>query len=554
MEFEERNITVLSDQFIELDSGIQLEATIYLPKGSNLSKFPSILVYNLYAKGWNIDNKAIEAAMRGYAGVLVYPRGKGKSTGKVAPFLTEAEDGYHILDWISEQKWSDQRIGMLGGSYLGFAQWAVTKRLHPSLKTIVPSASVVPGFNDNLTENGILRTDALPWFHLVTNNKTMDFGTYYDSKWGDVYRDFYNKGLAFKDLSSLWPLQNESYNNWLANQGSEDYWLRYMPDESSFKNLDIPVLATTGYYDHAQLGTWYYAQKHFKNNPNAEHYILIGPYDHLGANGMPSNTVNGYEIDQVAHININGLIFDWFDYVFFDKSKPNLLVNDVNYQLMGSSEWRSDSFQDYDKGKSNIFYLAADNKGNEINRLTSKPPLNIGSFIEQEVDYTDRNSVNSPFSRMVLASTLNPNNAIVFESVPFEVPINYAGHLAGRFSVSINKNDFDVAAVLYEKKKNGNYLKLTHYKARASHHIELNGRTSFTPGEKTVINIENTPFFSRKVEKGSKLVLVVSALKESRSQLNYGSTKSVNEQSLSDAGGPLIVKWHSGSFISLIEK
>jgi putative CocE/NonD family hydrolase len=544
----------LESSLISLPNGDNLEVQIYLPANASNSakKLPTILVYNLYAKGWNIDNKAIEAAMRGYAGVVVYPRGKGKSSGKIEPFLTEAKDGYHIIDWISNQSWSNQQVGMLGGSYLGFAQWAVTKRLHPALKTIVPSAAVVPGFNDNLTENYILSAEALPWYHLVTNNKTMDFDIYYNRKWSDVYKNSFNSGLSFEEFDSLWPLSNNTYSNWLSHQGNNSYWQQYIPDKEEFSKLNIPILATTGYFDHAQLGTWYYAKQHYENNQEAQHYIVIGPYSHIGANSMPANNVQGYDIDKSAHININGLIFDWFDYIFFNKDKPSILKNDVNYHVMNTNKWSHDSFDNYNKGKPLNLYLT---QVNESNVLSVKLPVSTkAKFVEQIIDFNDRTSSINLLETPALSKSIKSDNTLIFESEVFTKGVELSGHLSGQFQISINKLDVDLVAVLFEELPSGEYVKLSHYKARGSHFRGGKKRKLFTPNEKSKVNIKNTPFFSKKLQNGSKLVLVVTALKSKTNQINYGTLAPINKQSIKDAKVPLSIKWHKDSFITVILK
>ena len=42
---------------------------------------------------------------------------------------------------------------MIGGSYLGFSQWAATKKLHPALKTIIPQAPVGIGIDYPMSGN-----------------------------------------------------------------------------------------------------------------------------------------------------------------------------------------------------------------------------------------------------------------------------------------------------------------------------------------------------------------------------------------------------------------
>ncbi|MFP3675180.1 CocE/NonD family hydrolase, partial [Bacillus sp. SIMBA_031] len=54
----------------------------------------------------------------------------------------EIEDVNEVIDWIIKQPWNNGKVGMIGGSYDGFSQWAAVKNLHPALKTIIPTASV----------------------------------------------------------------------------------------------------------------------------------------------------------------------------------------------------------------------------------------------------------------------------------------------------------------------------------------------------------------------------------------------------------------------------
>ncbi len=57
----------------------------------------------------------------------------------------EGPDGYDTLNWIAAQPWSDGKVGMIGGSYVGIAQWRVALLNNPHLKAIFP---VVSGSDD----------------------------------------------------------------------------------------------------------------------------------------------------------------------------------------------------------------------------------------------------------------------------------------------------------------------------------------------------------------------------------------------------------------------
>ena len=80
-------------------------------------------------------------------------------------------------------------------------------------------------------------------------------------------------------------------------------------------------------------------KEHYKYNDNADHYLIIGPYDHWGAQGRPASVVRGYAIDPVAKINTQQITFQWLDYVLRGGEKPALLKDRINFQVMGTDEW-----------------------------------------------------------------------------------------------------------------------------------------------------------------------------------------------------------------------
>ncbi len=194
---------------------------------------------------------------------------------------------------------------MYGGSYSGFVQWAATKNLHPALKTIVPSVAAAPGRAEPM-ENGVVANFHYPWPHYVTSKKYLDNELYNDrQRWNNLYQSWYEKGTSYRSLDSLDGLPNKIFRKWLDHPGYDSYWQKMMPDKEDFSKINIPVLSTTGYYDGGQIGALYYLREHYKYNKNAEHYLIIGPYGHYGAQMIPDSTIMGYPIDSVAQINIS---------------------------------------------------------------------------------------------------------------------------------------------------------------------------------------------------------------------------------------------------------
>src|SRR5690606_36661617 len=91
----------------------------------------------------------------------------------------DGNDARAVIDWIVRQPWSDGRVGMYGGSYNGFTQWAAAKKLPEALKTIVPYAANNPG-NGLPMENNVFVFANYAWPFYVTNDKFLDDRTYFD--------------------------------------------------------------------------------------------------------------------------------------------------------------------------------------------------------------------------------------------------------------------------------------------------------------------------------------------------------------------------------------
>ena len=132
-----------------------------------------------------------------------------------------------------------------------------------------------------------------------------------------------------------------------------------IPYKGEFSHINIPILSTTGDYDDGQRGAMYYYLEHLKYNPEAEHYLLIGPYDHWGAQFASSANLRGYQLDEVAHIKIRQeLAYDWFDYILKDGEKPSVFKNKVNFQVMGANKWINKPSISEMNNDTLVFYLS----------------------------------------------------------------------------------------------------------------------------------------------------------------------------------------------------
>ena len=540
---------------IQLKSGNELTAIVTQNKALKMP-LPAILRYSIYP---NIESDKFfnsVACARGYVGVTVYVRGKYLSKQKADPFAYDAQDAWEMIDWISRQGWCDGKVGMYGASYLGFSQWASVKNLHPALKTIVPQSAVGIGI-DFPTHNNINLGYNLNWIHYTTDSRLLDGKTISEfsdqNKWNTVFNKLFKSGKSFASLDSLEGRPNGKFQEWLQHPGYDSYWKKLTPTPTEYAKLNIPILSIAGYFDVDQSGALDYFKKHYENNKNAEHYLVLGPYDHYGLQKMAmSPVVGGYKLDSVAIVKIYKLTFDWFDYVLKCGLKPALLKDRINYEVMGANQWEHAPSLEKVNAKKISFFLNADQ---------GKAPYQLNTTINakskpvvQTIDFKDRaDTVSGNNNPLILDSTMNVGkNSLVFESDTFKEQVSIAGALQGELKAIINKKDIDISFQLFEKLSDGTYLQLYNDMLRASYSKDHSRRQLITPGKTTSIQLTNNTFFiSRKIAKGSKLIFVIGVPLEPGIEINYGSGKAVSQETIADANQAMVISWLPESCIAL---
>lgn len=533
---------------IKTKYGITLSAVVVRKKGIG-EKLPAALFYFIYSNTNRSLTEAKYAADHGYVGVVADSRGKRLSPDKPEPYEHEVKDVNSVIDWIIAQPWSDGRIGMYGGSYSGFAQWAAAKNLHPALKTIVPYVAAIPGLGLPM-ENNVFLTANYQWAFYVTNNKYTDDAVNSDNaRWRSMRSKWWESGAAYNRIDSIDGTPNPWLQKWLSHPDYDAYWQSMVPYKKDFKNINIPVLTITGYYDDGQVSALEYLRQHYKYNPAAEHYLIIGPYDHFGAQRGGSADLRGYKVDSLALINTRQITFQWLDYVLKGGKKPELLKDKINFEVMGASIWKhAASLEKMEPGKVR-FYLDSIPDGPTV--LAQKRPLKP-NFIFQKVDLGERKSSNNDYyPDPIIKKEIDRSNGLFFMTRPFEKAVSVSGALQGELKAVINKKDMDVGLVLYELTPDGSYFQLSYYLGRASYAKDMSRRKLLVPGKLETIPFYRSRLFSRQLQKGSRLLLVLNIDKNPFSQINYGTGKDVSLETIKDAGDPLEIRWSTQSFIEL---
>jgi uncharacterized protein len=491
------------------------------------------------------------AASRGYVGVSSDTRGKRLSPDPIVPYEDDSKDIYWVIDWISRQPWSDGKVGMWGGSFGGFEQWAAAKSLHPALKTIVPYCPENPGYGLPMQHNVFL-TDNYAFVFYVTDTKTLDEKLYDDrNRWQSLIWRWYRSGRPYRQIDQVDGKPNPWLQRWLKHPAYDRYWQSMTAYGADFAQLDIPILAIDGYFDDGQNYAMLNLLAHQRHDPRAQDYLLIGPYDHLGTqSSFKPPVVGGYSIDPVAQLDTPAVTFQWFDHVMRAGPLPALLKDRINYEVMGANLWRHAPSLEKTHDETLKLYLSTSRAGNYY-ALTAQSPATAAGLM-QTVNLADRTSVSSNAdSDDVLSSKLDQPSGYAFVSKPFSAPIAVTGLITADLKLIANKRDLDVAMVFYEITPEGRYFRLAQIIQRASFARDPTVRHLLEPGKVASIPMRPTLFVSRQLQPGSRLLVVLDVNKGPWAEVNYGTGRDVSDESIADATVPLTVEWLDDSVVSV---
>ena len=556
-EDDARRYAMESNIQVKTPDGATVCAMVWRPKAGP-SRLPALLQFTIYADTTSLLGDLRRNASNGYAAVIGFTRGKACSPDAPVPYVHDGADAVGLINWIARQPWSDGRVGMYGGSYSGMSPWSAAKRAPPALKAIMVGAPVAPGV-DVPMEGNIVWNFIYPWPFYATNTKTLDDATYNDpDRWNRLYNAWYAGGRAYRDMDRIDGTPNPIWHDWIAHPDYDRYWQAMIPYGREFAGIGIPVLQTAGYYFGGPGAALYYLTQHYRYNPRAQHYLVIGPYDHFQAQrgvvsalGDTVSMLSGYETDPVARIDIVAdLRYQWFDWILKGGPRPALLADRVNYEVVGANRWKhAPSVAAMSNGVLK-FYLS-DQRTGAWHRLAASPRARDTS-LTLTVDLADR----SDSSRIVPGggvsdTAIDTLNSLVFVSDPLPAATEVSGLPSGHLELVANKRDFDFGISIFELRKDGTYRSLPPYQSRASYVRDITRRRLLTPGARERLDWKNVRLTSHLCEAGSRIVMVLSVIRSPGQQINYGTGKDVNEETVADAGEPLTIRWFNRSYLEL---
>ncbi len=331
--------------------GVALSANVFLPPAA--IRVPALLVRTPYGKGSALSSTYLPFLRAGYAMVIQDVRGRGRSGGTFRPLHQEVEDGHDTLDWIADQRWSNGRIGMVGGSYLGIAQWQAATSGNPYLKAISPAVSGDDEYEDRFySRGGALKLGhRLSW--IAENLRAPGFSVPAFSKYL-LHLPLRTSDQAAAGRSS--PLFQEA----LSHPTYDLFW-RSVSTREHLADVQVPVLAFGGWYDNFVENDLDAFQR--LRALSREVRLVIGPWPHDMNYKFP-----GFDFGPEASVLVRRLQVAWFDQ-WVRPAEPDFDApagQPLRIFVMGVNQWRDEDEWPLSRARETAFYFSSGGRANGV--------------------------------------------------------------------------------------------------------------------------------------------------------------------------------------------
>ena len=282
--------TLTRDVAVPMRDGIDLLADHYAP--TTATPAGTILIRGPYGRGPLAAFQTVRAyASRGYHVVLQSVRGTFGSGGDFEPGQREVDDGADTVAWLRVQPWFTGRFATMGGSYLGFTQWAMLADPPPELATAVISVGPHDMSEAVWGTGSFLLGDFLGWSDLVARQEDGRFKPFIVGLAGRWRVDPALRALPLGDAANA--LLGDAapwYQSWVAHPDkTAEYW-RPTQLSAALDKVDVPVLLITGWQD-LFLEQTLHQYVHLRSRA-IDVALTVGPWTHgqIGLSGAAQTT------------------------------------------------------------------------------------------------------------------------------------------------------------------------------------------------------------------------------------------------------------------------
>ncbi|MCA9964555.1 MAG: CocE/NonD family hydrolase [Anaerolineales bacterium] len=495
------NILIEKNIMVAMRDGVGLATDVYRREGAKPTAV--LLARTPYNKegivGGSVTFDILRAVQAGYVVVVQDVRGRYASEGVFNPHIQETADGVDMLAWTAVQPWSNGKVGMFGGSYLGGTQLLPARENPPALQAIAPAIAFSDGYEGCSYQGGAKVLHDLRW--VVANivpaeieRRVARGETPINSDIPlDVDGAFNERPLATHPLIQAYA---PFYREWLTHRSDDAYW-QQSSITANYEQMAVPALHMSGWYD---IFPWSTFQNYMglrdrggSDKARQNQRVIIGPWTHMNFSGSFPEREFGWA-GSAAAIDLPGIHLRWFDRWLkgedngIDKEPPVMIF------VMGIDEWRSEADWPLPDTQYRPYYLHSGGRANTLHgdgtlstELPSDEPADVYLYnplrpvptVGGQVILPGGNATGPRDQREVELR----DDVLVYSTAVLQHPLEVTGPIELRLFVSSSARDTDFTGKLVDVYPNGRSLILTEGILRARYRHSFTEPELLEPGE-----------------------------------------------------------------------
>jgi hypothetical protein len=537
----EYGVTFESNVPVKMRDGVTLRADIYRPNADG--KFPVLLQRTPYNKDGDVGF-GLKAAVRGYVVIIQDVRGRYASEGEWYTFKHESNDGYDTVEWAAGLPYSDGRVGMFGGSYVGATQMLAALARPPHLAGICPFVTA-SNYHSNWTYQGGAFQQ---WFNeswtsgLAQNAFNRDVGSRTNATKG-IWQLPLGSYSLFNDLAEgSVPVSLRAHApyflDWLAHPSEDAYWKQWSI-EAHFSDIAVPQLTIAAWYDIFQDGSLRnYAGVKARGATDAarrgQRLLVV-----VGGHAGDGPKIGDVDFGPDSRFDSEVATLAWYDYLFKD-AKNEFAGKPVKIFVMGANQWREEDDWPLARAQATKYFLHSTGKANSLRGTgtlsTAAPgatdttdqyvydPANPAPTIGGPLCCDGEHLPPGPRDQRPVEAR---DDVLVYSTAPLASDMEVTGPVSLELYVKSSAVDTDFTAKLVDVWPNGFAQNLTEGIQRARYRNSQETPELMTPGQiyKLTIDVWST---SNVFKKGHALRLEVSSSNFPRFDRNLNTGENNN--------------------------
>ncbi|HXN21698.1 MAG TPA: CocE/NonD family hydrolase [Candidatus Dormibacteraeota bacterium] len=488
-------------QFFEvpMPDGVKLAVAVWRPYVEG-KKFPVILIATPYNKLSEVNMQdAVYFVPRGYVYVAYDLRGRYDSEGYA--YLYGPQDGKDLnvmQSWVAHQPWSDGKIGMYQGSYLGFIQWEGALQQNPNLTALIPETSPDDHY-DNVYPSGAFQlSNSFGFLWSCCGGRTNEPGGVMD--WAKWYEQ-----LPIKD-DAKWAgiINTKVWDDLVAHTNSDSYYHTFVrsPGEriapgkngpGKYGDVKVPTFNLSGWYDQvsqATINNFVGMVTYGPADLRKYHKLMMGPWTHGGKFKAQQGQVT---FPNQAALNGSEWRLRWFDHWLkgmdngFESQPP------VTIYVMGADLWRNECEWPLKRTQDTKYYLHSGGRANSLlgdGTLDTTPPApepndhfiynpakpvpTLGGNVAMQPSRV------GPYDQTTLELR---SDVLVFTTPPLKEDVEITGPIILHLFASTDRTDTDFTGKLVDVYPDGNAQILLEGVIRGRHWKSFQSEDLLTPGK-----------------------------------------------------------------------